>query len=276
VFSSSIILMGIYLKSRGTPLGKNAFYIAISSLIWSIAGAIYSAPYIEGLQFNSSFFFLSLAAIAGITTTLGAYERAQIQVILTQSDERQLQKSRLWSTLTVLPFAIALVTLVHLALTSSFLNLAIGDTPFMTAIGLIAITGSLIALVNPRFPSKLVYVGSAIAFAIASAALICYSLNISLGVFTLGTGDIATAKAFLIASLALALAKRRGLKAWIIKINLSIGVLFMVTLAFTGYSIGHPAFLSFPTAICLFIVGGVLFWHAWRIHSYKVPPLFIL
>ena len=276
IFASFVVLVGLYFKSRGTPLGKNALYFAISALLWSIASAVYSAPYVVGFQFSSDFVFLGLTAMAGIASIIGAYERAIIQVVLTRSDERQ-PKSRFISVLAVLPLFVALFMAVNLATGNSFLPHIIGETSLLTVFSLILVSVSLLALFNSRFPKKLIFVGSGLTFGLAVATLVSYFLNnIPVETFLLGTGSIATAKALIITSLALFLATRGGLKAWIIKITLSIGVLFMVVLAFIGLIVHHPGFFSIPIAVFFLLVGTSLFYRSWSLHTYKVPQLIVL
>ena len=43
-FSSSVIFFKLYLRSKGTPLGRVAFYVSINSFLWSIAIAVLLVP----------------------------------------------------------------------------------------------------------------------------------------------------------------------------------------------------------------------------------------
>jgi hypothetical protein len=121
-------------------------------------------------------------------------------------------------------------------------------------------------LARPKFPNILIYLGAGTALIIAIIVLIGYYLDIPALYAPLAGGAtlMETAKGFIVASLGVALARQRGLKAWIIKINLSVGVLFIVALAFIGYVLHHPALLTFPTALCFFLVGVALFWRTWK------------
>ena len=262
--SSSIILILNYSKSRKTPIGNAALYISISSLIWTIV-TITAYLYL-GVP-NLALYFLFLAFLAGIFTTLGAYERAKIQSILTPSGEER-HGSRTLLALSVLVLAIALAGILRPIINSPFLNSAMGSASILTTVGLILISASLIVLSRPEFPKRLIYLLAGAAFTIGFIVLFgYYAVNIMspLDAFLPGGGtSIETAKGFILASLGVVFATQRGLKAWFAKIILAMGILFVVLSdLYTLLEFHHPVLLWAPSvALSLILIGIAQLWGA--------------
>ena len=85
-FSSSIIFFKLYAKSRGTPLGRVAFYISINSFLWSIAIAVLSVPSMTMVGIYTDIFLVA-TSLAGVASIVAAYYRAVIQWLLTPSSD---------------------------------------------------------------------------------------------------------------------------------------------------------------------------------------------
>src|SRR3990172_6395407 len=170
-FAQSIILINLYLKSKGTPIGRLAFYTSLSSLMWSAATVVFAVRSIQEAEVFVGV-FLFITTIAGIAATLAAYERARIQGILTPTGEREIKGCRLCRFLGVLVLIIAFVEIILFILNVPSLNAGIEGFSAISAISFIFISGSLIALTMPKFPNRIVYVGCGFAVIAASIVLL--------------------------------------------------------------------------------------------------------
>ena len=273
-FAQSIILVHLYLKSKGTPIGRLAFYISLSSLMWSIATAVYAVSFMQAAETYIGA-FLFVASAAGITSTLGAYERARIQGILTPTGERDIKECRVCRYLGVLVLAIAIFEIGVFVSRIALMNLAIESFSFVSALGFLFIAASLIALTQPKFPAKLAYIGVGIALIMAFLVLIGHLLGISALhelIHVAGAGEVSTSVGLIVASFGVISLAQRGLKAWIVKINFATNILVIAALAVpehifyqpTIYSEASFATLSIPATASFFFLGLALLWAAWK------------
>lgn len=270
--SASLILFSLYLRSKGTPIGRNAFYVSLSSLLWSFALVAYAIPSIEKVEVYVGIFLVG-SSFACAVSMLGAYERAKIQGILTPSG-RKKQDSRTWLALSVLALNVAFIGVLRFILSNPTLLNMMEGMSILTGLSFILIAGSLIALSRPTFPNKFIYLLIGLALAIAFTTIFGHWLEIPALYAPLPGGgtSVSTALGLIIASLGVAVARQRGLKAWVVKVNTAVGVLVIGVLAVLGYILGLPtlysassfARLSPPTALCFVLVGFALLLRNWR------------
>ncbi len=266
-FSASIILFHNYLRSRKTPIGRNALFTSISSLIWSISISIYTYPEIEHLQYDLGFFFLTIGFLAGIFTMLAAYERHKIQTILTPGGKGKYEWRPLL-VLAILTLAVVILAVLTPLINSSYLNSRFDGMSMLSALSLILLCGSLIAFTRPEFPRKLIFLFASIPFIIAFAVIFWYyfvDYSSPFDASFIGGGTtLETAKGILIASLGVFLAFQRGLKAWFVKIMMATGIMFIVILDVVAYFGGQPVFFPDSVALCFIFISLAQFWHTLR------------
>ncbi len=252
-FGSSLILLNNYLKSKGTPIGRSAFYFFLSSFLWSIAVTVITIPIIEENGFFLNYFYLFFAFLASLALSLGTYERTRIQILLTPGINKQTRDNRLWFILSFCIFALAIIGVI------------LREIGGMSCLGFIVIAGLLITLTQPKF-TKLVYVGSAI--------LLIFGLTVISGTYLEipalysplpgGPTTLTIAMVFIIAGLCIALAKLSRLKWQIVKIDMAMVILFVVVTQFAAYFLRHPSHLSYPVLLLIVLVGGALLWRSWK------------
>ena len=151
------------------------------------------------------------------------------------------------------------------ALNSPFLNIALNGLGGLTGLGFILIAGLFIALTQPKFTQKLVYVGSAILLLLGLIVIIgnllgIPTLNSLSGVIT----SIPTAEVFIIAGLWIAIAKLSGLKWWVAQITMAVVILFSFVAQVVAYFFHHSTFLYSPELLLIVLVGGALLWRSWK------------
>ncbi len=271
-FSSSIMFFRLYLRSKGTPLGKVAFYVSLNSLLWSISVAVLSVPSITMVGVYTDIFLIATSA-AGITSIIAVYYRAIIQGLLTPSEEGKISNFRLYYALCGLIIAIAAVTVIRFFVDVSFLNEAISRMSIWGALGIILLTISLIMLSRPKRNRK-AYIGAGLALVTGLVVLIGNWLLIRFlfNPFQTGPTSDLTGEGLILASAACLLSQRSGLKARLAQFVFSTGVLLMASLALIGYFIGLPTLynggfyvsLSIPNSICFLLIALAQIWQAWK------------
>ena len=272
-FSSSIIFFKLYIRSRGTPLGKVAFYISINSFLWSIAIAVLSVPSMMMVGVYSDIFLVA-TFLAGVASIVGAYYRALIQGLLTPSDYAKPRDLHVYYLLCGLAFTVAFVSIVLFALNIPFLKSAMNGLSILGEIGIIFLTGSLIALVRLRPHKKLAYLGIVVAFILGVIVLMGNWLLIGFlaNPFHAGFTSDLTAVGLIAGSLATVLSMRSGLKTRTAQFIPSTAVLLIAGLALIGYVINLPMLyngglyvgLSTPAAVCFLIIGLAQVWFEWK------------
>ena len=170
-FASSLILLNNYIKSKGTPIGRSAFYFFLNSFLWSITATIITIPIIEENGFFLNYFYLSFTFLAAIALSLGTYERTRIQILLTPGTKEQTRGNRIWFVLSFCIFAVALIGVIGIMLNNPTLNIMLRGMGGLTDLGFILIAGLFIALTQPKFTHKLVYVGSATLLILGSTVI---------------------------------------------------------------------------------------------------------
>jgi len=252
-FGSSLILVNNYIKSKGTPIGRSAFYFFLGSFLWSITATGITIPIIEENGFFFNYFYLFFTFLASIALSLGTYERARIQILLTPSIGEQTRDNRLWFILSFCIFALALIGVILRGMGG------------LTCLGFILIAGLLIPLTQPKF-TKLVYVGSAILLILGLTVISGNYLEIPALDSPLpgGPTTVPIAMVFIIAGLWLAIAKLSSLKWQIVKIDMAMAILFTVVIRFATYFLRHPSNLSYLELLLSVLVGGALLWRSWK------------
>lgn len=261
-FASSLLLVDSYIKSKGTPIGKSAFYFFLGSLLWGITTMAITIPILQASETFGDWFYLSFTFLASIASSLGTYERTRIQILLTPGTKEQVRDNRLWFIVSFCIFAVASVGVIVTMMNSSIL-VGIGG---LTGLGFILIAGLCIALTQTKLTRKLVYVGSTILLIIGVTVISGWLLGIPILYSQLPGGPmkIPTAVFFIIAGLWIANAKLSGLKWWIAKITMALAILFTVVLQFVTYLFRHSLALSSPTLFLIVLVGGAFLWRTWK------------
>ncbi len=262
-FSSSLILIHNYLKSRKTPIGRAALYTALSSIAWSVAVSVYTFPEVQKVEFTLGFAFLGLGFIAGTITLMSAYERAKIQSILTPSG-KAVHNSNILLVLSILILPITALGVLATAINNHLLNIAMGNLSILTVICLVLISISLISPYTDKIPKKIPKIFAAILIVLGTIILVGYfaiNYNSPLDSFLPGgQTTIETAKGFLFAGIGIALFPKHGLKAWVAKIVMSMSILFIVVSDLVAEFLFHPLFLANSAAACFVIVAIVQLW----------------
>lgn len=252
-FGSSLILLSSYLKSKGTPIGRSAFYFCIGSFLWSIAVTVITIPVIEENGFFFNYFYLFFTFLAAITLSLGTYERTRMQILLTPGIKRQIRDNRPWFILSFCIFALALI------------GVALREMGGLTCLGFILIAGLFIALTQAKF-SKPVYVASALLMILGFTVISGNYLKIPALYSPLpgGPTTVTIAIVFIIAGFCTAATGLSGLKWWIVKIDMTMGILFTVVIQFVAYFLHHPLHLSYSVLLLSVLVGIALLWRNWK------------
>ncbi len=271
-FSSSILFLKLYVRSRGTPLGKVAFYISLNSLLWSIAIAVLSVPSMMMVGIYTDIFLVA-TSLAGVASIIGAYYRALIQGLLTPTGDGKPWQLRVYYALCGFAFAVALISIVLFALNNPILKNAMNGLSILGEVGIIFLTGSLIALVRLKRLKILAYLGISVAFILGVLVLAGNWLLIRFlaNPFSAGFTSDLTAVGLIAASLAAALSIRSKLRARTAQFIPSTTVLLIAVLAIIGYVINLPMLynggvyvgLSTPAAICFLIIGSAQVWFGW-------------
>ncbi len=274
-FSSSIIFFKLYLKSRGTPLGKGAFYVSINSILWTIAIGFLSV-WVSSMAMlgTPAWIFLSLTSAAGIASTIGAYYRAQIAGLLNPRGEEKTHITLCYS-LSIMAVLVAIFNDVFLAIDSRFMNIGANGMSVFGSLAMILAAGSIIALTLPKSPLKrLAFLCAILASLIALLAIIGYWLGIK-SLYSPFDGKAIsdlTAVGLVAASLWTFLSLKRGDKAWTARFIPSASVLLIAVLAVVGYIIDMPVLfnggtvmkLSVPTAISFLLISSAQLWYSWK------------
>ncbi len=271
-FASSVIFFKLYLKSKGTPLGKVAFYVAINSFLWSMAVGVLSVPSITMVGIYTDIFLL-VTSLAGVASMLAAYYRTVIQGLLTPSGYGNLRSFRLYYLPVGLTIAIALFSVIRFVFNIPFLNATANRMSFWGAFGILFLSAALIMLARSR-PRKLVYIAIAASLIIGIIVLLgnWFLIRILFNPFTSGPTSDLTGEGLILASLGALLSTRQGLKAWIAQFIPSMGVMLMAALAIIGYIANLPTLynggfyvsLSIPTALCFLLIGFAQAWYFWK------------
>jgi hypothetical protein len=260
-FASSLILVNNYIKSRGTPIGRSAFYFFLSAFLWGITALVFTIPTLEKNNVGQNYLLLFFPFLASIALSLGTHERTRIQILLTPGTRKQSRDNRLWFILSFCIFVVALIGFIGGTLNNSFLK-GMGG---LTGLGFILIAGLFIALTQPKFSHKLIYVGSAILLILGFTVI---SGNL-LGIPTLysplfaAPTTVPTGLVFIIAGLWIAATELSGLKWWSVKITMAMAILSTVLIQIVSYVLHHPAALS-SSALLIVLVGGAILWQSWK------------
>lgn len=268
-FMSSLVLLSNYTNSQGTPIGRSAFYFFLTSFLWSVTSTIITIPIFRQNEYSVNYFYTSIMLLAAIALSLGTYERARIQMLLTPGAIQQTRDNRLLFILSVCTVGIALIGLVGNILNNPTLNILFPGMSVLTNLGFILIGGLFIALTQPKFRYKLAYVGSAILL-IMGFTLIMIEL---LGVYApfspllLGPEEVPIAVVFIIASLWIAIAKRarQRLRWWMARIVMAMAILSSVAIQSAAYFLHHPAIPSIPVLLLMVLAGGAMLWRSWKV-----------
>ncbi len=264
--ASSLILVHNYTNSKGTPIGRNAFYFSINSFLWTITSMIITIPILERNNLVGNYFYLSFPFLAAIALSLGTYERTRIQILLTPGTEEQTRDNRLWFILSFCIFAVALIGVISTMLHSHILNMVFRGMGGLTGLGFILIAGLFIALIHPKFTTKLVYVGSAILLILGFTVISGTLLDITALYSPLPGGPTTepTALVFIITGLLIVIAKLPGLKWWIVRITMAMAILSTIVIQLVSYFFPHYEFLSYPELLLTVLVGVALLWRSWK------------
>jgi hypothetical protein len=272
-FSSSVIFFKLYIRSKGTPLGRVAFYVSINSFLWSIAIAVLLVPSMTMSGIYTDVFLL-VSSLAGVASIVGAYYRATIQSLLTPSGDGKSRDLRVYYVLYGLAFAVAFLSVIRFDLGIPIWIEAMKGQSIFGEVGIIFLTGSLIMLLKSRPPRKLAYIGIALALIIGFIALIgnWRLIRFMFNLFHTGYTSDLTAVGLIAASLGGVLSVRRGLRTWTAQFIPFTVVLLIGVLALVGYTISLPTLynggvyvgLSIPTAICFLLIGSAQVWYAWN------------
>jgi hypothetical protein len=252
-FTSSIVLFSHYLRSKATPIGRTAFYFFLNSFWWSVTSTIVTLPIITTNDFSRNYFFLFFPFLASIASILGAYERTRIQILLTPGLEKQTISDRRWLASSIAILVIALVGTY----------VGIGG---LTAWVFVLIGASLAAIALANYGFKIVYISSAILIALGFTIFMGLMLEIETlysplpGVPT----DTPTALVFILTGFWMLIARKLGLKWWILRIIYAFAILSTVVLAIVTYLSYHPETVSFPVLLLTALVGGALLWRSWK------------
>ncbi len=268
-FSSSVIFFKLYLKSKGTPLGKVALYISINSFLWSISVAVLSVPSITMIGIYTDIFLVA-TSVAGVSSIIAAYYRAIIQGLLTPSEGR-IRDFRIYHLLCGLTIAVALVTILRFAVDIPLLNEAISRMSIWGALGIILLAASLIMFYRPRL-RRFAYVGTLLALVIGLVVLLgnWFVIRFLFNPFQTGVTSDLTGEGLILASAGSILSQRNGLKAKTAQFVPSTGILLMAALAMIGYLVNLPTLynggfyvsLSIPNSICFLLIGLAQIWIA--------------
>jgi hypothetical protein len=260
--ASSLILFNYYLKSRGTPLGRTAFYFFLNSFWWSVASALMTIPIISTTGLAESYFYLIFPFMAGIASILGTYERSRIQSFLQPGTKKQTPHNNLSLFLYFGIFVVALIAIIGGILNIPILNTGTGSS---TGLGFMLISGLLIASAYARV-QKLVYIGSAILLIYGSAALIGSALDIPILSCPLPGEPIkvTTALIFIIVGFWAVIENFSGLKWWIIKMVMAFAVLSSIILGIVTSLSYHSQDLTTLSTLLIVLVSGSLLWQSWK------------
>ncbi len=273
--SSSIIFFKLYLNSRGTPLGRGAFYVSINSILWTIAIGFLSLWVSSMAMLGApAWIFLSLTSAAGIASSIGAYYRAQIAGLLNPRGEEKTHIALCYS-LGILAVLVAVVNDVLLAVGSRFLNIGVNGMSILGSLGIILAAGSIIALTLPKLPNKkIAFVSALFASVIGLAAIAGYSFGIRFLYSPFAGKPVSdlTAVGFIVAGLWVLLSLKRGDKAWTARFIPPACVLLISVLAIIGYIVNMPVLfnggttmkLSVPTAFSFLLLSSAQLWYSWR------------
>ncbi len=272
-FSSSFLFFKLYLRAKGTPLGKVAFYISVNSFLWSMAIAVLSIPSMTMVGIYTDIFLIT-TCLAGVASVLGAYYRGIIQGLLTPTGYVKPRNLRIYYALCGLAFGIALVSVILFALNVSFLKAAMNGQSILGEVGIIFLTISLIMLVRPNPHRKLAYLGIIIASTLGILVLAGNWLLIRalFNPFQSGLTSDLTALGLIAASVGEFLSLRQGLKARTAQFIPYTGVFLIAILALVGYVISLPILynagvyvgISSPAAICFLVISLAQIWLAWN------------
>jgi hypothetical protein len=265
--ASSLILINHYIKSRGTPIGRTAFYFFLNSFWWSVTSVIVTFPIIITTDFSVSYFYLFFPFLASIASILGTYERTRIQMLLTPGAEKQTRDNRLWFILSLCTFSVALVGVIGVILNNSTLNIIFKGMGGLTCLSFVLIGGLFIALTLPKFRISLVYGGSAILLIVGFTVIIGTMLQIPTLYSPLpgAPTNVPTALVFIIVGSWVATAKLPGIKWWIVRIVNAFAILSTFVLVVVTILGLHPQVISYALLLLIMLVGGALLWRSWKI-----------
>ena len=263
--ASSIILFNYYRKSKGTPLGRTAFYFFLNSFWWSIASFLITIPLITTIGIVESYFYLFFPFMAGIASILGTYERSKIQSFLQPGTKKQTPETNLWFIISYFISGIGLIAIIGAILNNPILNIVVVGTGGSTGLGFVLIGGLLIALAHAR-AQKFVYIGSAILLILGFTLIIVFALKIPAlqSLLSVNLKTVPIALVFVIVGLWAAIAKLPGLKWWIVKMVMALSVLSSIILALATHMSYHPQNLTSLSMLLIVLVGGTLLWRSWK------------
>jgi hypothetical protein len=263
--TSSIILLNYYINSKGTPLGRTAFYFFLNSFWWSVASAWITIPIITTMGFVRSYFYLFFPFMAGIASILGTYQRARIQSFLQPGTKKQTPDTNLLVIISFCIFGVSLIVIIGALLNNPILNIVVTGTGGLTSLGFMLISGLLIAFALER-ARKLVYIGSLSVLILGLTVMIGHALEI-VELYSPLPGDptkVSTALVFVIAGFWTATAKEPGLKWWIVKMVMAFTILSSIILAFITHLTYHTQDLTTLTTFLIVLVGGTLLRRSWK------------
>lgn len=263
--ASSIILFNYYQKSKGTPLGRTAFYFFLNSMWWSVASFLITIPIIETIGFVQSYFYLFFPFMAGIAMILGTYERSKIQSLLQPGTKKQTPETNLWFIISSFISGISLIAIIGAILNNPILNIVVIGTGSSTALGFVLIGGLLIALAHAG-TQKLVYIGSAILLILGFTLIMVFALKIPAlqSLLSVNLKTVPIALVFVIVGFWTAIAKLPGLKWWIVKMVMAFSVLSSIFLTLASHVSGHPQNFTSLSMWLIVLVGGTLLWRSWK------------
>ncbi len=272
-FSSSIQFYRLYVSTKGTPLGKVAFFISINSFLWSLALGFLAVASITMIGVDS-WIFLTIVATAGIASSVGAYYRAQIVGLLHPRGEKESHFPFCYA-MSGLTIVLVIVGDLFDVLNIQLFNTTVYVISILGSFGLLAVALSIVALTLPKSPRpRYTILGAGIALAIAIIVLFGHVFGVPTLYSPFGgkaTSDL-TAVGLGVASAWTLLSLKRGVKVWAARFIPATGVLLIAVLALVGYFTNMPVLfnggtmvkMSVLTAACFFFIGLAQLWYSWK------------